>query len=536
MDLILTDREVRQARARRIKTLPDIPGFPSLKFWNYSACAAHDEPTVGCEYRACGGDFFNYQRVGISWLLMNQKGLLADSTGLGKTNQILGLAALLKERGELTDRMLIVCQSAAALQWFEEAGRWIPRVPVEVMYSGLTRGERRARYTQGNWDIIIIGYQMMLQDEDILADFGFSAIIVDDVDPLLNHDTRTHKTIERLSRSTKYGVVINATSIQTRLEQIHAATYIVGGRDVFGTRDAFDYRYVERQSQQVLGSRGRVSTQRVAVGYKRGKELREKLNDLVLRRTYDDVKDVRVPEIAPPQHVWLDLHPAQRQKYDELQKGVLKIIKAGQAGQTIKKTTALTAVGYGQQICAGLPALGEADGPEASVKLDWLMEKLRGEWSDRKVVCFIKNTGLVQAFSDRLDAENIGWARIWGKDANAKNRKAEQDRFWRDPDCRVFMGTASIERSLNLQVANIVVNVDTHLNPARMLQILGRARRVGSKHSHVYVFNLFTRTTQEERYLDVLRKRQAVADFVFEDQNGLYESLSALELLQLIRP
>jgi hypothetical protein len=69
-----------------------------------------------------------------------------------------------------------------------------------------------------------------------------------------------------------------------------------------------------------------------------------------------------------------------------------------------------------------------------------------------------------------------------------------------------------------------------------MAQLAGRIRRAGSSHAHIWVFNLFCRDTQEERYLEVLQRRQAMADYTWGEQSELYDSLSPLELLSLITP
>lgn len=534
--LLLTEDEIRAERAERIKRASDVR-LPELRYWNYSPCAAHahlEAPKVDCEYRACGGEFFDHQRVGVSWLYMRKRGLLADVPGAGKTNQILGLAALLKERGELTDRMLIVCQTPAVLQWLEEARRWVPKLKVDAAYTGLTKSQRVNKYVQ-DWDLMIIGYHMLLKDWKMLEKFEVGTVVTDDVDPLLNHDNQTHSRIVGLSAGADRSIVINATTIQTKLQQIHAATLPIGGFEVFGSLPSFERRYVRKEMFREMTRSGRIITKELTVGYKNGTELKSKLGPMVLRRTYDDLTDIRMPTIMPPQHVWLELHPEQQARYKELQDGVIRLKR--EEGETVKHAAALAKVTYGQQICSGLQALGEEDTPQGSIKLDWLMDKIDGgPFEDRKVVCFIKNIGLVKAFGQRLDKAGIGYGRVWGKETSAKHRQAEISRFWKDPKCRVFMGTASIERSLNLQVANIVVNVDTHLNPARMQQILGRVRRAGSRHDHVFVFNLFTRDTQEERYLDVLQKRQAVADYVWDDENQLYEALTPIEMLNLITP
>ena len=219
--LLANDHDLRTERAEAVKHAADV-NLPRLKFWNYDPCAAHETPRVDCEYRACGGELFTHQRVGVVWLYLRKSGLLADLPGVGKTSQALGLAALLKERGELTRRMLIVCQTPAVLQWLTEAQRWVPKLRADAVYPGLTRKKRIDKYVQ-DWDLMIVGYHMLLQDWRMLERFEIGCLVVDDVDPLLNHDTRTHQMIVALSRNAERCVVMNATAIQTRLEQAHAA-------------------------------------------------------------------------------------------------------------------------------------------------------------------------------------------------------------------------------------------------------------------------------------------------------------------------
>jgi SNF2 family DNA or RNA helicase len=67
-----------------------------------------------------------------------------------------------------------------------------------------------------------------------------------------------------------------------------------------------------------------------------------------------------------------------------------------------------------------------------------------------------------------------------------------------------------------------------------MQQIAGRIRRDGSRYKSVYVHNLFARGTQEEGYLAVLRREQALADHIFGESNELFEALNPLALLELI--
>lgn len=550
--------KVLEAKAEKIRLLPDIR-IPHLRYWNYEPCQYHEKATPSCQYRLCGGDFWAHQRVGISWLYTRQRGLLADDTGTGKTNQIYGLLALLKERGELTGRCLIVCQTPAAQQWLMEGHRWVPSMHVTAALSGMTRAQRIAKYTQ-NWDVLIMGYHMMMRDIDILEQLAPDVLVVDDVDPLLSHETKTHKDLNRLKRYATRRIVINATAIQIRLQQLHAALTLTDGHEKFGTLEAFERRHVRQEPITIWNHRtGKKSTKLKTTGYKNMEELKNKVTPMILRRKAENLHDVNMPTVMPPNDVWLELYPEQRERYKALQKDVLKIMT--EEGEKVKKVTALSKITYGQQICAGLPALRiyekqsitrtdpetgneytleeevhvgyERDGKEKSVKLDWLMDKVTAEWKDEKLVVFIKNIGLVEALQARLAEKGIGSAVIRGGQTSAE-RQEQINAFWNEPKCQVMIGTSAIERSLNLQVAQRMVFVDLHLNPARVTQIVGRIKRGGSKFKHLYIYNLLAADTQEEGYKTVLETRQALADYVFDDSSELFDQLEPMKLLELI--
>ena len=269
------------------------------------------------------------------------------------------------------------------------------------------------------------------------------------------------------------------------------------------------------------------------VGYQNIQEFKGLIAPMVLRRTPSDIDDVSMPAISP-NDVYLDLYPAQRAKYEELRQGVLKIVR--ETGVQVKHAEAMAQLIYGAQVCTGLVSIGEPDRPRTAVKLDWLMERLEdgGEFATEKVVVFAQWKNSIRAIQDRLNAAHIGYETIWGEQPDKAARKASQDRFWDDPRCRVLIGTSAIEQSLNLQCARHLVNMDMILNPARMTQLAGRISRDGSHHKTVYVHNLLTRDTQEENYLAVLEREQALLDSVWGTTNELFRQLSGLELLNLI--
>lgn len=531
--LPLSAAQERWHNAERIKSLKRVI-LPTLEDWNYKGCKHHpDGPTPQCSYRLCGGDFFDHQTKSIAWLYVAQNGLEASVTGSGKTNVALGLLCLAKHYGE-TLRAVIVCQTPAVDQWASEASRFAPGLDTAHVKSGTPKNERLALYAS-NWEVLIIGHHLMTRDVEELTAVGPLQVISDDVDPILNMGNRTHKAMALLAGNAERVVEFNATSLQTRLQQLYAAASLFGGREVWGTIKAFETRYVKREPVYIRINNELKKTFK-ATGYKNLVDFRSKMDPMSIRHSYEDLNDIRMPESMPPQQIWLDLHPAQRAKYEQLQSGVLDLLKKDQPPEQ-RMVSALAAYTHGQQICTGLPALGEADGPGASSKLDWLENRLITDWVDNKIVVFTRNVGTVSAFHDRLKTHGIGYATVWGENNKNGLRQEEIKRFWDDPNCRVMIGTAAMERSLNLQVSNILVFLDTIPNPARMTQVMGRVKRAGSMHSHVWTFYLLTRDTQEERSLKALAARQAVVDAVNdEDDAGLFDKLTAEELLRLISP
>lgn len=514
-DFVLLDPRLEAAEKARIARDANLP---RLQYWNYEPCQYHNEPQVQCQYELCGGELFQHQRVGIAYLYLIEKAVLADVPGAGKTITIAGLLALLKQRGELTDRAVLIVNTPSVRQWYQQLKRWIPGVNV-TMVDGSLNQTKRVRVYASDWDVLLIGNHLAVNDREYLLRLEPGFIAIDDVDPLLNHNTTTHQSLVEIADGARRSVEMNATNVQVRLQQLHAALAPVGGYSILGSLIQFESRYVRKDSAGIT------------VGYRNLKELKRKVAPYILRRNYADLTDVRMPIVMPPENVWLDLYPAQRDKYDELQAGVLRILK--EEGEKVKRVQAFAKWTYGQQICAGLPALGESDGPGASVKLDWIERKLRDEFEDEKVMIFAKNPNLIRALHARLDRYSIGYATIWGQNQNAMQREDERKRFWQDPNCKVIVGTTAMERSLNLQVARIGIYVDQHPNPARMFQLLGRYRRPGGA-DRVFVFNLLSVNTQEQRILDLLQTRQALADYLNDESNELYEALSPLALMNLI--
>lgn len=535
VDVRALPEATRLAAADRIRTATDF-ALPDLDWFNNQPCANHTSVAAGMAElppcRRCGIRFRKHQKVGIAWLYMRGRGLIADQVGTGKTAQAAGLLACCKQTGELdTRRAVIVVRPSVLDQWMTELPRFLPRLAITAAVG--PRPKRIATYL-GDWHVLVTGFQIFSRDVDLVDNLPVGIIVADDIDPLRNPATQTSYAFKRIARRCARTVILTGTPIQKRLEELHSITEPLGGLEIFGSENTFRRNYIrEEMVREYSPSAGRMMATRRRTGYRNLDDFVTKFSPMVLRRTPADIDDVELPAVIP-NTIRLDLHPAQSRRYDELRAGVVRLIK--EHGVEVKRAEAAAKFVYGQQICAGLVALGESDLPGTSVKLDWVEQVIvDGDLSDEpKIVVFSHFVKTAKALIDRLTMAGIGAGLISGDDTRRHARTATIRRFWDDPACRVLVGTDAIEQGLNLQIARVLINVDQIMNPARMQQLAGRIRRDGSAHRSVYIHNLLTNDTQEESYMDILSREQALADHVWGETNDLFEALSPLAMLELI--
>src|SRR5438093_7113275 len=126
---------------------------------------------------------------------------------------------------------------------------------------------------------------------------------------------------------------------------------------------------------------------------------------------------------------------------------------------------------------------------------------------------------MLQLARELCARRDLGFARHTGT-VPQRRRRAEINAFKNDPACRVFLSTDSGSTGLNLQCASVVINCDLPWNPAKLEQRIARAWR---KHQTrpVTVINLVSRDTIEQRMLETLSNKQALADGVLDRKGDL---------------
>ena len=118
-------------------------------------------------------------------------------------------------------------------------------------------------------------------------------------------------------------------------------------------------------------------------------------------------------------------------------------------------------------------------------------------------------TTMLDLIEPLLRARKLAFVRLDGS-VPQKKRQALVSQFQSDPRTRVFLTTNAGSTGLNLQAANVVINVDLPWNPAVLEQRIARAHRMGqARPVHVYV--LVTEGTLEENLLTTLSTKRDLA-------------------------
>jgi SNF2 family DNA or RNA helicase len=210
-------------------------------------------------------------------------------------------------------------------------------------------------------------------------------------------------------------------------------------------------------------------------------ELRQKTAPLVLRRTAADCDDVAMP-VTEVIHVPVELGTAQRERYEELRRGILT--RLDDRGKPVSKQEAESIFLRARQVVSGLANLDNVKTGE-SAKLDRVMTRLTGDLSDEPVVVYCYFRPTLADLAGRLAAEGITSVRIWGEQ-HAREQEHAVSAF-NTGAAPVMLITDAGGMGLDLQVSRRLIVADIPVSAGRFRQLVGRIRRDGSEHRSCYV-------------------------------------------------
>jgi superfamily II DNA or RNA helicase len=441
-----------------------------------------------------------YQRLGVLHLAFGERALLADDMGLGKTIQAIAACELLARRKGL-ERVLVVCPASLKAEWEEQISRFSAR-PIRLVFG--PRAQRLASYRAPVF-FTIVNYEQVLGDaDDINAILKPDIVVLDEAQRIKNWQTKTARRVKSLR--SPYAFVLTGTPVENRIDELYSIVQYLDP-EILGPLFRFNRDFYE------LDERGR------PVDYKNLADLRERVRPLMLRRRKGDVEKELPGRTV--KNYFVPMAEEQKLRYEDYRMPAVQLIAQAQRRplrqQEFDRLQQLLAC---MRMTCDTPAILD---PTCRVspkleELEGILEDLLEE-QDRKAIIFSEWERMLAMVREL--AGEMGFETAWHTGSLPQDRRrAEINRFKRDPACRLFLSTDSGSVGLNLQAASAVINIDLPWNPAKLEQRIARAWRKNQTRS-VSVINLVTEGSIEHSILHLLGQKQALADGVLDGEGDL---------------
>jgi SNF2 family DNA or RNA helicase len=445
-----------------------------------------------------GMELYPFQRTGVKFLAENERVLLGDEMGLGKSIQAIVAIRLLFRMGKVTNG-LILCPISVLTDWEKKLWEWAPELRV-VKVRGLK--EQRELYWNSPSHIYLTTYETLREDlggsvrDDESRDIAkkqFDIVVLDEIQKIKNPGADVTTATRQIEASIRWG--LSGTPLEGRLEElISIFAYLKPG--------LLHYKDVERPLK-----------------------VKQAIKPYFRRRRISDVlPEFPKKEIGEP--AWLELGPNQRTSYDRAeQEGIVAL---NEQGDTVTVQHLLALITKLKQICNIDPETKE------SCKLEYMLEKLEevSEQGDKAIV-FSQYPEKTLKFLE--PALNKFSPLIYHGALSDSQRDQIVERFQKEEDNRVLlMSVKAGGLGLTLTRANYVYHFDLWWNPSTAAQAEGRVWRIGQTKT-VFVESLLTEGTIEERIDDILKKKRELFKVVIDDLSDekLSKFLTEEELFSL---
>lgn len=441
-------------------------------------------------------NLYPYQREGVLHLTFTERALLADEMGLGKTIQAIAACELLKQTRQI-QRVLIVTTASLKAEWEEQIHKFT-QSPICLIYG--TRAGRLKQYKQHSF-FYVMNYEQVLMDyADIQRQLAPDVVILDEAQRIKNWQTKTASKIKELK--SRYAFVLTGTPVENRIDDIYSIVQFLDPH-VFGPLFRFNRDFYE------LDEQGR------PVGYKNLDELYRRLRPIMLCRKKSDVED-ELPS-RTVNNYFVSMDPEQRIRYEEYEKKVAQLIQRSKHRALRKEEFEQLQrwLACMRMICDTPYILDRKCPISPKLKeLESILDDLLAE-DTTKVIIFSEWEGMLLLVREM--AEKCGWKSAWHTGSvNQKKRRECINQFKENIEYRLFLSTDAGSVGLNLQVANVVINLDLPWNPAKLEQRIARAWRKHQMRS-VQVINLISEHSIEHRMLYLLEQKQLMAKGVLNE-------------------
>ena len=450
---------------------------------------------------------YDHQIDGLNFGLNNDRWLLGDEQGLGKTKQVIDIAVAKKLQYGYK-HCLIVC-GVNGLKW-----NWINEIHTHSNEDAWILGQK---YKNGKCVIgsnkdkltdvlklesvpayFIITNVETLRDEQIAAELAklcksgeIGLVAVDEVHKCKNPTSQQGKGILKLQP--KCRIAMTGTPLMNTPFDLFIILKWLG-------YEKHSFYQFKRHYGQFGGFGGYE-----VVDYQNMDELEEQLQDIMLRRLKGDVLDL--PEKT---HIdeYVEMTPKQAQIYAEVTadiKANIDQIKM-QNNPLAELIRMRQATGYTGILSSTIKESAKLD------RMEELVEEARE--NGKQIIIFSNWTQMTDVIFNRLQNKYGSVGRITGQTAD-NERQTLVDLF-QDGKIKVLIGTiGAMGTGLTLTAGTVEIFMDEPWNKALKDQAEDRCHRVGTK-ENITIYTLLCKNTIDERINELVERKGAMADALID--------------------
>jgi len=464
---------------------------------------------------------FEHQIDGFNYGLENDRWLLGDEQGLGKTKTVIDIAVAKKLANGYKHCLVICGVNGLKWNWYNEVLTHSDEKP----YILGQRTKRNGIAVGGNADKLedvknidkidayfIITNVETLRNTEIIAELTklckngtINMIAADECHKMKNPSSQQGKAFLKLQ--TKTMIAMTGTPLMNNPLDLYIILKWLGYEKY--------PMYAFKKHYCVMGGFGGYEI----IGYRNLDELQERLNEIMLRRLKSDVLDL-------PEKTYIDEYVEMTAKQAVVYKEVTAEIKSNI--DNIKMTNNPLAELIRMRQATGYTGILSSTVQE-SAKLD-RMEELVDDavQNGHKVVIFSNWTQMTNPIAQRLSRYNP--AVITGE-INTDTRQQMIDKFQNVDSCKVIIGTiGAMGTGLTLTSGTVEIFLDHPWNRALYDQAVDRCHRIGQK-NNVTIYNLLCKDTIDERIWEIVNKKGAMSDYMVD---GKVDSMHKMELLNYL--
>ncbi len=403
-----------------------------------------------------------YQKECVAFLISNKgRAIIADEMGLGKTIETM---AYLKH--EDVSNVLVISPANVVYKWKFEIDKWLGWQN-KVLSATKDSLDPDAR-------IHICSYAIAVNKLKDLKSHRFAAIILDECHYISNEKTARTRAIQQLVWGVPILIGLSGTPFLNRPIEMFSMLSLL---DYISYPNKFQYakRYCDAHETYFGWDYN---------GHSNEEELRERVKDLMIRRTKKELKD-QLPNLQRIVH----LIGTDDKEYR-------KVVKAAKLKG---ETEALLVVYKYMGMCKVKPTIDLID--------DMMMDP------EQKVVVYAHHKDVVSALTQEL-SKRYKVSQITG-DVDKKERQHRSHLFQTTDTIQIMIISEAGGEGIDLYEADKIVFAERSWNPGREMQAESRCHRLGQKNA-VSAYYIVMKDTIDEEHHRLIESKRVVFDSIVE--------------------